>query len=158
VGDGFEVRRDLCAVAGGKSPVAVWPRLWQLWEVARWVGVVAFEPYGLDCGCCLLRYEQAMFEQDGEVDEIADSRVLTFPEVTEHAVELLCRMPVDVDCFDVDGRDARESQRAGYGELVGGMEFMSPGGHVELDASERLVGQLCADFGAPGGESAVVIA
>jgi hypothetical protein len=26
-----------------------------------------------------------------------------------------------------------------------------------LDASERLVGQLCADFGAPGGESAAVI-
>nr|WP_231949781.1 hypothetical protein [Alloactinosynnema sp. L-07] len=99
-----------------------------------------------------------MFEQDGEVDEIADPRVLTFPEVTEHAVELLRRMPVDVDCFDFNGWDAREGQGAGYSELVGGMEFMCPGGHVELDASERLVSQLCADFGAPGGESAVFIA
>ncbi|HJQ89668.1 MAG TPA: hypothetical protein VJ820_19650 [Propionibacteriaceae bacterium] len=42
-----------------------------------------------------------MYEQDGEVDEVADSGVLAFPEVAEHAVELLCRMPVDVDRLDL---------------------------------------------------------
>lgn len=87
---------------------------------------------------CLLGYEQAMFEQDGEVDEVANSGVLAFTEVAEHAVELLCRVPVDVDRFDLNCWDAGESQRIGYGELVSGVKFMGPGGHVELDASERL--------------------
>jgi hypothetical protein len=30
-----------------------------------------------------------VFEQDGEVDEVADSGVLAFPEVAEHAVDQL---------------------------------------------------------------------
>jgi hypothetical protein len=58
------------------------------------------------------------------------------------------------DRFDLDGWDTGEGQGVGYGERVGGMQFMSPGRHIELDAAEGLVGQLCADLGAPGWESA----
>jgi hypothetical protein len=104
------------------------------------------------------RYEQTVFEQDGQVDEVADSGVPAFPEVTEHAVQLLCRMPVDVDRFDLNGWDTGEGQGVGYGERVGGVKFMSSGRHIELDAAEGLVGQLRADLGAPGWNSAAVIA
>lgn len=158
MGDGCGVGRDVNSVAGCKSLVAVRPRLWQRREVARWFGVVAFEPYGSDCGCRSLGCEQTVFEQDGEVDEVADSGVLAFPEVAEHPVELLCRMSVDVDRFDLNGWDTGEGQGVGYGEPVGGVKFMSPGRHIELDAAEGLVGQLRADLGAPGWESAAVIA
>lgn len=42
-------------------------------------------------------------------------------------MKLLCRMPVNVDRFDLNCRDTGEGQRAGNGELVSGMKFMSPG-------------------------------
>jgi hypothetical protein len=80
VGDGCGVGRDVNSLTGCKSLVAVRPRLWQRREVVRWFGVVAFEPYGSDCGCRSLGYEQTVFEQDGEVDEVADSGVLAFPK------------------------------------------------------------------------------
>jgi hypothetical protein len=51
-----------------------------------------------------------VFEHDGEVDEVADPRVLAFPEVPEHAVELLRRMSVDVDRFDLNCWDPGERQ------------------------------------------------
>jgi hypothetical protein len=58
---------------------------------------------------------------------------------------------VDVDCFDLNGWDTGEGQGVGYGEPVGGVKFMSPGRHIELDAAKGLVGQLRADLGAPVG-------
>lgn len=99
-----------------------------------------------------------MFEEDGEVDEVADSGVLATSEVAEHAVEFLCCVPVDVDRFDVGCWDTCEGHGVGYGEFVGGVKFMDSGGHVELDPPEGFVGQLRADFGAPGRESCAVIA
>ena len=99
-----------------------------------------------------------MVEQDGEVDEVAYPRVLAIPEVAEHAVELLRRMSVDVNCFNHHRRDTGKVQRAGDHESVSGMKLVDPRGNVELDAPELLVAQVRADFGTPGGEAAVIIA